>query len=243
VLVVGATSAIAEAAAREWAARGARLFLVARNSERLRAISADLEIRYGREVGGIVLDLSDATKHQAMLDAAVGALGEIETVLIAYGTLSRQDECDASADTLLSEFTTNALSVISLLRLMADYMARRGKGTIAVISSVAGDRGRQSNYAYGAAKAAVTVYSQGLRNRLHKLGIAVVTVKPGFVDTPMTRHISAKGLLWAKPASVGRGIVDAVSRGADVVYLPWFWRYIMLIIRLIPEALFKRLSL
>jgi len=142
----------------------------------------------------------------------------------------------------LKEFTTNCASVISLLRILADYFEQQRRGCIAVISSVAGDRGRQSNYVYGAAKGAVTVFLQGLRNRLYKSGVAVVTIKPGTVDTPMTAGMK-KGLLFASASSVGQGIYKAMLARKEVVYLPWFWRPIMFIIRSIPEPIFKKLSL
>jgi decaprenylphospho-beta-D-erythro-pentofuranosid-2-ulose 2-reductase len=143
---------------------------------------------------------------------------------------------------ILKEFTTNCTSVISLLTILADYFEQQRRGCIAVISSVAGDRGRQSNYVYGAAKGAVTVFLQGLRNRLHKSGVAVITIKPGTVDTPMTASLK-KGLLFASASSVGQGIYAAMKNRKEIVYLPWYWRPIMFIVRSIPEPIFKKLSL
>ena len=133
--------------------------------------------------------------------------------------------------------------MISLATLLANLFERRGRGVLIAIGSVAGDRGRQSNYVYGAAKGMVALFLQGLRNRLSRQGIQVITIKPGFVDTPMTAAFAQKGLLWAKPDAIAAGIVTAVERGRDEVYLPWFWRWIMLIILHIPERLFKRLKL
>jgi short-subunit dehydrogenase len=132
--------------------------------------------------------------------------------------------------------------VIALATVLANRFEAQRSGSIAVISSVAGDRGRQSNYVYGAAKGAVTLLLQGLRNRLSKSGVQVLTIKPGFVDTPMTAEFK-KGALWAKPDDIAHGIVSAIDRRRDVVYLPGFWRLIMLIIRHIPEPIFKRMSL
>jgi decaprenylphospho-beta-D-erythro-pentofuranosid-2-ulose 2-reductase len=163
-------------------------------------------------------------------------------VLIAHGTLPDQAQVQASVEGTLQAFTTNALSYISLLTLLAERLEQQRRGWIAVISSVAGDRGRGSNYVYGAAKGAVSLFTSGLRARLSKVGIAVVTIKPGFVDTPMTAHLK-KNPLYVSPARVGKCIYTAMLKGEDVVYVPWFWRYIMLIIRLIPERVFKRLSL
>jgi short-subunit dehydrogenase len=162
--------------------------------------------------------------------------------LIAHGTLPDQKACEASVELLQQEIDNNGLSVVALCTRLANLMEPRGQGTIAVISSVAGDRGRQSNYVYGAAKGMVTRFLQGLRNRLARKGVQVLTIKPGFVDTPMTAAFP-KGLLWAKPESVAQGIVAAVDRKKDVVYLPGFWCLIMMIIRHIPEFIFKKLSL
>lgn len=243
VLIVGATSAIAEAAARMLAERGDALYLVARNAPRLAAIAADLSVRGGgARVGSEVLDANDFAAHEAMLARAESFLGGYDTVLIAHGTLGDQKACEESVELTLREINTNALSVVALLTPIANRLARQRAGTIAVISSVAGDRGRASNYVYGSAKALVTAFLSGLRQRLAKCGVHVVTVKPGFVDTPMTAAFD-KGVLWARPDRVARGIVRAIDRHSGTVYLPFFWRPIMLIIRAIPERLFLRLSL
>ncbi|HLW74578.1 MAG TPA: SDR family NAD(P)-dependent oxidoreductase, partial [Gammaproteobacteria bacterium] len=156
--------------------------------------------------------------------------------------LPDQAACEASVALTLREFGTNGLSAIAFLTLLAQRMQPEGRGVIAAISSVAGDRGRQSNYIYGSAKAALSAYLSGLRQRLAKSGVAVVTIKPGFVDTPMTRDFK-KGTLWASPQSVARGIVRAIDRRRSVVYLPWFWWGIMLVIKHIPEGIFKRIKL
>ncbi|MCG8081658.1 MAG: SDR family NAD(P)-dependent oxidoreductase, partial [Candidatus Thiodiazotropha taylori] len=140
------------------------------------------------------------------------------------------------------EFEVNALTTISLLTNLANYFEAQQRGSIVVISSVAGDRGRQSNYVYGAAKGAVTIFLQGLRNRLTKSGVNVLTVKPGFVDTPMTADFP-KGALWASSEKVAQDINKAIDAQKSVAYVPWFWRYIMLIIKSIPEMVFKKLSL
>jgi short-subunit dehydrogenase len=242
VLIIGATSAIAEATARIYAERGSRLHLVARTPARLDTLVDDLCIRGAADVGRDTLDVNDLGRHEAVLDAAWSALGEVDVVLIAHGTLPDQKACEASVDTAMAEFATNATSTIALLTLLANRMEAAGRGTIVVISSVAGDRGRASNYLYGAAKAAVSTFLGGLRQRLAKPGVAVVTIKPGFVDTPMTRDFK-KGLLWAKPNAVAAGIVKAADKGRPVAYLPWFWFVIMAIIRAVPEFIFKRISL
>ena len=171
------------------------------------------------------------------------ALGGIDIVLIAHGTLPDQAACQQSVEQTLAAIHTNALSVISLATLLGNAFEQRGRGVLIAISSVAGERGRQSNYVYGAAKGMVSLFLQGLRNRLSRHGVQVITIKPGFVDTPMTAAFEKKGLLWAQPDRIAKGIVAAVERGRDEVYLPGFWRWIMLVIRHIPEGLFKRLKL
>jgi len=242
VLIIGATSAIAEATARCYAARGARIFLVARDKIRLTDIAEDLRIRGAVAVDHATLDVNDLPAHASVLEQAWQQLDGIDVALIAHGTLPDQSACENSVETALAEFATNGISTIALLTALAPRMEAQGRGVLAVISSVAGDRGRQSNYLYGAAKAAVSTFASGLRQRLAKAGVAVVTIKPGFVDTPMTRNFR-KGALWAKPAAVAHGIVRAADRGSSVVYLPWFWSPIMLVIRHIPEFIFKRIKL
>lgn len=241
-LIIGATSAIAEATARILAGHGDSLYLVARNQARLASIAADLSVRGSPRVGSEVLDANDVAGHEAMLERAAAFLGGYDTVLIAHGTLSDQKACETSVELTLQEINTNALSVVALLTRVANHLAQQRSGTIAVISSVAGDRGRGSNYVYGSAKALVTAFLSGLRQRLGKVGVGVVTIKPGFVDTPMTAAFP-KGPLWARPESVAQGIVKAIDRRSGTVYLPGFWWPIMFVIRAIPERVFLRLSL
>jgi len=243
ILIIGATSAIAEATARIFAARGETLFLVARNAERLQAIKADLDVRGAVRTATATLDVADVVAQQAIIDQAERELGGLDIVLIAHGTLSDQGECEKSVAALRREFEVNALSTMALLTILANTFEARRTGTLAVISSVAGDRGRQSNYVYGAAKAAVTAFLSGLRQRLAKSNVDVLTIKPGFVDTPMTANIANKGALWAKPDAVAAGIARAIDKRRNVVYLPGFWALIMLVIKHIPEAIFKKLKL
>jgi len=241
-LIIGATSAIAQATARIYAERHASLFLVARNHAALASIAADLKVRGAARVGTSTLDVNNFAAHEAMLQSAEQFLGELDVVLIAHGTLSDQKACEHSVDQTLDELKTNGVSVIALLTRIAERLEPRGKGSIVVISSVAGDRGRQSNYVYGSAKALVTAFLSGLRQRLYKSGVAVITIKPGFVDTPMTAAFR-KGLLWARPPRIAQGIVRAIERSTPVTYLPGFWRPIMFVIRAVPEGLFRRLKL
>jgi decaprenylphospho-beta-D-erythro-pentofuranosid-2-ulose 2-reductase len=242
ILIVGATSAIAAATARDFAARGDTLFLVARNANQLRALADDLRVRGATIAGTAPMDALDLAGLSGIVDNAIHGLGGLEAVLIAHGTLSDQQQCSTSVALLEQEFGVNALSVMALSLRAAYHFSREGRGVLAVISSVAGDRGRQSNFIYGSAKAAVSAFLSGLGQQLHKRGVAVVTVKPGFVSTPMTAGFK-QGALWASPARVARDIVRAMDRGKPVLYTPWFWRPIMFVIRSVPETIFRRLKL
>ena len=242
VLIIGATSAIAQEVAKLYAISGFQLFLVARNTEKLEQVAQDLDLRGAAAVATHACDLSDTSHHDEILRVADKALDGIDITLIAHGTLPEQKECESSIDKTLQELQINLISVVSLLTVLGNYFEKQGKGCIAVISSVAGDRGRQSNYVYGTAKGGLTIFLQGLRNRLSKAGVCVLTIKPGFVITPMTQNFK-KGFLWAQPQQVARAIVSAIRKRKNVVYVPWFWRWIMLIIRSIPVNIFKRMSL
>jgi len=245
VILFGATSAIAEQTARQLVSQGASLYCVGRNRDNLMALIDDLKVRASdhQHIDGSVADLTDSTQHAHLIDTAEQVLGGIDGVLIAHGTLPDQQACQADTILTRQEIETNALSVINLLTLLANRLEKQQHGVIGVISSVAGDRGRQSNYVYGAAKGMVTLFLQGLRNRLAKANVDVVTIKPGFVDTPMTAAFDKGGPLWAKPEQIAKGIITAMQKGKGEVYLPWFWWGIMLIIKHIPEAIFKRMSL
>lgn len=242
VLIFGATSAIATAVARLFAATGTTLFLVGRSPEKLASLRDDLLVRGAGKVETYEADLADINAHQAIIEVARQSLGTLDHVLVAYGVLGDQQASQRSVETTLHDWQINATSTIALLTLLANELERQHYGTLAVISSVAGDRGRKTNYVYGSAKAAVSAFLSGLRARLSKAGVRVVTIKPGMVDTPMTAHMK-KGPLFASPERVGHDIHEAMLRGRDVVYTPWYWRYVMLIIRLIPEPIFKRLPL
>ena len=242
ILILGATSALAQETAKNFAKDGASLVLVARSAFKLQTISDDLKVRGAKEVETIEADFNDISRHAEIVEAALKPYAGLDMALVAYGTLGDQKRCEQDVQEALQEFTTNATSVIALVTLLANYFEAQKRGTIAVISSVAGDRGRQSNYVYGAAKGAVTVFLQGLRNRLAKKGVSIVTIKPGMVDTPMTAHMR-KGLLFADAKKVGQGIYDAMLKHREVAYVPGYWRYVMWIIKSIPEPVFKKLNI
>ena len=240
ILIIGATSAIAEHCARIWATRGDALHLVARNEQHVLVLASDLKVRGASAVTTYCLDLNNVGRHEELLNIADDALGGVDIVLIAHGTLSNQKSCELSVEETLREIQTNALSTISLLTLVANKFEARNSGTICVISSVAGDRGRASNYVYGSTKAMVTAFLSGLRQRLHKSNVAVVTIKPGFVDTPMTSEFK-KGFMWAKPNTVASKIIMAVDRKKAEIYVPTFWWLIMQFIKIIPNKIFKKM--
>lgn len=243
VLIIGATSAIANACARLWAFEGAALFLVGRNSEQLQLIAADLRVRGAARVEMHELDLNHFDGHEPMLHACFELFGTLDVALLAHGTLPDQKACEQDVTLALQAFSSNGLSVIALLTRLASRFEVQGGGSLAVISSVAGDRGRPSNYLYGSAKAAVSTFCEGLRARLFKSGVHLLTIKPGFVRTPMTQGLKLPGPLLAEPDAVARDILRSIERHASVRYTPWFWWPIMQVIKSIPVLLFKRLSL
>ncbi|PZR43064.1 SDR family oxidoreductase [Paraburkholderia fungorum] len=243
ILIVGATSAIAIACARKWAAENARFFLVARNGERLQQVADDLTSRGAQLSACYQLDIDSLDRHAGMLERCQTDLGAPDIVLVAPGTLPDQAKCQADPVLAVREFNTNAVSVIALLTPIANILETQKRGALAVISSVAGDRGRPSNYLYGSAKAALSAFCEGLNARLFKAGVHVVTVKPGFVATPMTAGLPLPGPLVATPDQVASDIVRAIEKRKDVLYTRWFWAIIMLVIRCVPRFLFKRASL
>jgi decaprenylphospho-beta-D-erythro-pentofuranosid-2-ulose 2-reductase len=238
VLVFGATSAIATAVMRQLVTSSAHFFLIARSKEKLTAVAQDLLVRGASRVDMMVADLDDTQAHAQMLNVATSQLGGIDLALLAHGVLG--DQAAAESDYFAAEPTlvTNFVSPVSLLTWLANYCISQGRGTLAVISSVAGDRGRKSNYVYGASKAGLDAFLSGLRNRCDRSGVQVLTIKPGFVATPMTASIP-RNRLFATPDRVATDILKAVRKRKDVVYVPWFWRPIMTIIKAVPERIFK----
>lgn len=243
ILIIGATSGIAEAVARQYAKQGANLFLAARNNYKLQVISADLSARGAKNIKTFVLDANDGNRIFQMLDVAWQTFGSFDISLVAHGSLPVQSRTESDITYGISEFRTNAESVITCLGGLAGRLEQQGRGVLAVIGSVAGDRGRASNYLYGAAKAAIDTYASGLRARLFKHGVHVLTIKPGFVATSMTAKLDLPKLLTVSPERVAIDIHNAIARQKDVLYTPWFWYWIMLIIRSVPSAIFKRISI
>lgn len=240
VLVLGATSGIAEATCRIWAAQGAQLFLVARNGEKLAAVAADLKTRGASYIGTAVADLDDTDKHAELLSHAVNSLTGLDVAYLAHGMLGDQALGEHDFEHAAQILHTNFVAPVSLLTWLANFCVQRRSGVLAVISSVAGDRGRKSNYLYGASKAGLSAFLAGLRNRVDREGVTVLTIKPGPVATAMTAHMNVKK---ADVNAVAKSIVAAIDRKADVVYVPGIWAIIMFVVRAIPERIFKKLNL
>lgn len=243
VVILGATSAIARAAAIELGRRGYEIILASRDTEENEALAADVHVRTGTRVIALPFEAEDTATHAAFVDACRDRLGDrLAGVILCFGCLDDQHAAQQDFAHARRILDVNYTGAVSILELFAAHFESRRCGFIAAVSSVAGDRGRQSNYLYGSAKAGLTAYLQGLRNRLHPAGVSVTTIKPGFVDTKMT--FGKPNLMLVAPAEkAARDIVRATLKGRNVIYTPWFWRYIMLIIRHVPEVVFKRLKL
>lgn len=240
VVVFGATSAIAQEVGRLLAAEGAALYLVGRDPAKLAAVRQDLSVRGARAVGSAAADLDDLARHASLLAESTAALGGgADLVLVAHGVLASTDDCERDPRLLEQVLWTDFLAAAALCQSAATALAAGGGGTLAVLSSVAGDRGRASNYAYGAAKGGLSLFLEGLRARVHARGVRVLTIKPGRVDTPMTAHLPASRLS-VPPSRAARGILKAIDRRRPVAYVPWFWRAIMLVVRSLPEAVMRR---
>lgn len=240
VLILGAKSDIAQATAREYAKHGYDLYLAARNVEELAGFANDVALRSQRVVKTFNLDILDYQSHQAFYEQlADKPLG----VISAIGYLGDQEQAQSDFAEAKLIMETNYTGVVSLLNIISNDFAARGSGFIVGISSVAGDRGRRSNYIYGSAKAAFTAYLSGLRGRLCQAGVRVLTVKPGFVATKMTAGMNLPKLLTAQPAKVAEDIYRAQQKNRDVLYTRGLWRWVMVVVKLIPEWQFKRINI
>jgi decaprenylphospho-beta-D-erythro-pentofuranosid-2-ulose 2-reductase len=243
VIVLGATSGIAVEVQRQLAQRACELLLVARSPERLAALQFDLLARGAAQVLTYPANLSLVTQHEAVVEFARERCPDFDTVLLAYGSMRNQKHSEISIPILSEELQVDFVSAAAILTLFAAELERRRTGCIAAITSVAGDRGRRSNYVYGSAKGGLSLFLQGLRSRLYPASVRVITIKPGPVQTPMTDGLP-HAARFADAQHVARDIVRALERRApDVLYTPRIWRYIMTGIKLIPEAIFKRLPL
>jgi len=243
VMVLGATSSIARAVAQEFAAHGHSLLLGGRDQRELSTLASDLAIRCGVNVATLTLDVLNFADHEAALRSWLDLEGDtLDGVVLCVGYLGDQAAAQADFAEARQIIETNLTGCVSVLNFIANEFESRRSGFICALCSVAGDRGRQSNYLYGAAKGGLAIYLAGLRNRLSRSNVRVITVKPGFVDTAMT--FGRSGLfLVASPERVASAVYKAIRQGKDIAYVPWFWRPIMFLIRLIPESVFKRMRL
>ncbi len=243
VVILGATSAIAQEVQRQLAQLGCEILLVARSPQRLDDLQADLIVRGAPQVLTCAADLASVAQHSGIMEFVHRVFPDFDTVLLAYGAMGNQEDAESSLDALCDELQVNFVSAAAILTLFAADLECRGTGCLAAITSVAGDRGRRSNYAYGSAKGALSLFLQGLRSRLHTSHVHVLTIKPGPVQTPMTDHMPCSAR-FANPKLVARDIVRALEqRAPDVLYTPRIWRYIMTGVQQIPESIFKRLSI
>ena len=243
IIVLGAASAMAEAASRLWAEQGAHILLAGRNSARLEEIASDLRVR-GALVETHAADLTSPEAAKCFREMG-DHLGGVDVVLLAYGVLGDQMKAEAETREALDLIATNFSSAAAWCLEAANVLEQQGHGKLIVIGSVAGDRGRASNYVYGAAKSGLAVLVQGIAHRLAKSGAGAVLIKPGFVDTPMTAHIARKGLLWATPGAIGKTIARVAERQSPppIIYAPGFWRFIMAVIRATPSPIFHKTKL
>lgn len=242
ILVIGSTSKIAESCLRLWAIEGCEFFLVARNNEKNKIISKDLLSLGAKNVHTYTLDVNDFYKHQEMYKEAYKKLFDIDLVFIAYGILPEQQKIQNDTAKTLNAININVLSVINLLTIISNEFEKNRHGQIAIISSVAADRGRASNYIYGSSKAMISSFADGLRQRLHKSNVNVTVIKPGFINTPMTSNLK-KNFLWSSPSKAALKIVKAINTKKDEIYVPSYWYIIMIFIKLIPNYFFKKLNL
>lgn len=240
LLILGANSDMAQATARIFAAHGHPLMLAGRDLARLESLATDLRLRHAATVSVHRFDILDTASHAGFV-AALPVLPDIALCMVGLLGQQRESERDSAQASLVlrSNFEGPAL----MLGVLANAFAARGSGTLIGISSVAGDRGRAANYVYGSAKAGFTAFLSGLRNRLARQGVQVITVKPGFVRTRMTEGMQTPGFLTADPEDVGRAVYQAWSRQRDVIYVGPLWRLVMVAINALPEAVFKKLSI
>lgn len=242
VVAYGANSAICHEVLKLYAGEGASFFLVGRNNDKLAAVSDDLVARGGSVAGTASYDFKEWERHDAVVQQAAQALGAIDVALVAHGTLPEQEECEASSEAVKACMDDNFTSVTVIARSVAQQLASQGQGTLAVVSSVAGDRGRKSNYTYGAAKAGIDAFLQGLQGRFSGTDVNIVNIKPGMVVSPMTADMQ-HGAIWATPEGIAPAIHKAITKGRLVTYVPGFWRLIMLVIRYLPTAILAKLPI
>jgi hypothetical protein len=244
IVIIGATSAIAKHCARLWVQnQPVDLTLVGRDTQRIERVATDLKVRSPQsQIRVVQAEFWDPEAIDATVEN-IGLSGNVDIVLIAHGSLPDQADCQDDLTACREALDINGISPVLYAEAFAKRMAKANHGTIALIGSVAGDRGRKSNYVYGAAKGLVTRYAQGLQHRFAGTGVKVVLIKPGPTDTPMTAHLKGKGAKLASVESVAKQIVDAIETGKPLVYTPRKWQLIMRIIQHLPRVFFNKLDI
>ena len=243
IVIIGANSAIAEALAREYCRSAKKIYLLSRDTIKLRKVANDLRIRGNAEIFFSKVDVNKYEKHKSIIHKIFLKLSTVDLFIFASGSLAKQREIENSFEKIHHELSTNSIGIISLLSYIVPKLeVQKNNSVISVITSVAGDRGRKSNYIYGASKGLLSIYLQGLRGRLHKSHVHILDIKPGLIISPMTKSIK-KNFLWRKPSEISSSIQKAIHTRKTVVYVPWFWKFIMIIIKIIPEKIFNKLNI
>ncbi len=241
-IIFGATSSIGKALCDQLAAEGYDLFLAGRDRDDLDIMATDLFIRHNIKVVTAKFDADKPQELPKFVHNSIAHLEDCSIAMLCLGSLGKQEDGETRFEEAAVTINRNFTAAAAILMETANAFIEKKSGTIVALSSVAGDRGRQSNYIYGAAKGGLNVYLQGLRNRLASHNVHVITVKPGFIDTAMTYGLPGMFMV-AEPRAVAKSIIEAINRRRNIVYVPWFWKWIMLAIKLIPEGLFKKLRL
>ena len=242
IIIIGATSAIARSTARLYAEQNSQIFLVGRDEGRLRELKADLELRGANSIENLTLDITNCNEHANVINKSIQFLGHIDIAIICHGSLPDQKKCESNFREIEKTININGLTTISFCTEISKQLELQKAGTLAVITSVAGDRGRQPNFIYGAAKSMVSTYLQGLRGKLLPFDVHVIDIKPGLVDSPMTAKFE-KGALWSTPELVAIDIVSGIKKKRHTIYTPSYWRFIMAAVCSIPEVIFKKIKI
>lgn len=241
ICLFGATSAIAQSLIHRLLSPDVSFVLFGRDLEKLKIVKDDILSKCQSKVFLEKFDPKDFSLHKPYVEKTISLLGGLDLCIFAYGWLPDNKKLESCSELILENYLVNSFSIISLSSHVVNFFEKEGRGTLAVISSVAGDRGRSNNYYYGSAKSSLDVFLEGLRHRLARTKISIITIKPGLVDTPMTYHLK-KNLFFASPETVAKDIYDAITCDKSIVYTPFYWRYLMLIIKLLPRPLFYTLK-
>lgn len=240
VLILGGNSDVGKSLAKDFSKLGSNLILTTRKKDQLNFLKSDLEIRYEISCDIKLFDVLDFKSHKSFYK---NLKTKPDIVITCIGYLDNQGDSQNDFEESLRAIQSNFTGLVSILNIISNDFEKKGSGVIVGVSSVAGDRGRGSNYIYGSSKAAFTSYLSGLRNRLHALGVSVITIKPGFIKTKMTSHLDLPKLLTASTDEISKDILNSIKKGKSIIYTKWFWKWIMLITKLIPERIFKKLRM